>query len=48
MRLSREKEKEQRQAKKEEELNRKTEWNTKDLTPYNAVRVMKGKEIVYR
>jgi hypothetical protein len=34
--------------KKEQELNRKTEWNTKDLTPYNAVRVMKGKEIVYK
>jgi hypothetical protein len=33
---------------KEQELNRKTEWGTKDLTPYNAVRVMKGKEIVYR
>ena len=48
MRLSREKEKEQRKVKREEELNRKTEWGTKDLTPYNAVRLMKGKEIAFR
>jgi len=48
MRLSREKEKEQRKVKKEEELNRKTEWGTKDLTPYNAVKAMNGKEITYK
>jgi hypothetical protein len=48
MRLSREKEKEQRQAKKEEELNRKTEWGVQDLTPYNCVRSMLKKEITYK
>ena len=33
---------------KEQELNRKTEWGTKDLTPYNAVKSMNGKEITYK
>jgi len=33
---------------KEEPLSRKNEYGNTDLTPYNAVRVMNGKEIVYK
>ena len=33
---------------KEERLERKNEFDLKDLTPYNAVRTMQGKDIVYK
>lgn len=33
---------------KEESLSRKNEYGHTDLTPYNAIRVMNGKEIVYK
>jgi 3'-phosphoadenosine 5'-phosphosulfate sulfotransferase (PAPS reductase)/FAD synthetase len=36
------------QKAKEESLSRKNEYGMKDLTPYNAIRVMNGKEIVFR
>ena len=32
----------------EEKLERKNEFDLKDLTPYNAVRTMQGKDIVYK
>ena len=46
--MAKNRDKQRANKRKEQELNRKTEWNTKDLTPYNAVRAMKGKEIVYK
>ena len=36
------------QEAKEESLSRKNEYGNTDLTPYNAVRLMKGKEIAFR
>jgi predicted metal-dependent hydrolase len=36
------------QKAKEEPLSRKNEYGNTDLTPYNAIRVMNGKEIVFR
>ena len=36
------------QETKQELLSRKNEYGYTDLTPYNAIRVMNGKEIVYR
>lgn len=33
---------------KEEPLSRKNEYGNTDLTPYNAIRVMNGKEIAFR
>lgn len=32
----------------EESLEKKNEFGLKDLTPYNAVRIMQGKDIVYK
>lgn len=32
----------------EERLERKNEFDLKDLTPYNAVKIMQGKDIVYK
>jgi hypothetical protein len=34
--------------KKQQELDRKNEYGNTDLTPYNAIRVMNGKEIAFR
>ena len=36
------------QETKQESLSRKNEYGLKDLTPYNAIRVMNGKEIAFR
>lgn len=36
------------QKAKEEPLSRKNEYGNTDLTPYNAIRVMNGKEITYK
>ncbi len=36
------------QKAKEELLSRKNEYGNTDLTPYNAIRVMNGKEIAFR
>ena len=36
------------QETKQELLSRKNEYGNTDLTPYNAIRVMKGKEIAFR
>ena len=36
------------QEAKEESLSRKNEYDNTDLTPYNAIRVMNGKEIAFR
>ncbi len=36
------------QIAKEESLSRKNEYGNTDLTPYNAIRVMNGKEIAFR
>ena len=33
---------------KQEPLSRKNEYGNTDLTPYNAIRVMNGKEIAFR
>lgn len=33
---------------KEEPLSRKNEYGNTDLTPYNAIRVINGKEIAFR
>ncbi len=41
--------KEQRKlAKEQKQMDRKNAFNKLDLTPYNAIRVMKGKSIVLR
>ena len=37
-----------REVKPEEPLSRKNEYGNTDLTPYNAIRAMGGKEIVFR
>jgi len=37
-----------REAQREESLSRCNEYGIKDLTPYNAIRVMNRKEIAFR
>ena len=36
------------ETKPEESLSRKNEYGNTDLTPFNAIRVMNGKEIAFR
>ncbi len=36
------------QKAKEKSLSRKNEYGYTDLTPYNAVRIINGKEITYK
>ena len=36
------------QETKQEPLSRKNEYGNTDLTPYNAVRIINGKEITYK
>jgi hypothetical protein len=44
----RKKQRELKQKSKQEELNIQNSWGCKDLTPYNAVRTINGKEIKYK
>ncbi len=37
-----------KETKREEGLEKCNEYGLKDLTPYNAIRVMNGKEIAFR
>jgi hypothetical protein len=37
-----------KETKREESLEKCNEYGLKDLTPYNAIRVMNGKEIAFR
>ena len=49
MARSREKNREKaKETKREENLEKCNEYNNKDLTPYNAVRIINGKEITYK
>jgi hypothetical protein len=48
MAKNREKQKANKQKGREEQLNKLNEWNMKDLTPYNMVRLVTGKEIAYK
>ncbi len=46
--MAKNRDKQRANKKKQQELDRKNEYGYTDLTPYNAIRVMNGKEIVFR
>jgi len=49
MARSREKNREKdKETRREESLEKCNEYGLKDLTPYNAVRIINGKEITYK